>query len=414
MTGRGPASTSTVAAAALKRASAASIAANVGVIVGVDGGEGGEDGAGLLLGSGLGGEGGDDEDGEDGEEQPKRKFANKRNATSTGRRKIDIEYIGDKNKRHVTFTKRKAGLMKKVRSRVVSLYRTSRKLTRLVLCEQAFELSTLTGTNCLVVVVSETGLIYTYSTPGLQGVVAHERGKAVIAASLAGELVLDAPIRPLGRNGEDEEGLEPEEGGQQMSLDFGTNVGGSNGGGAGGGGVYHDIAVDQPHSHSHHPHHVLSDNGLPPLPLPMVSSHDDHSTVDPTLRFLETDYTSLLLPPPSSNPSPSPATLSALPNGSQPPSSSTSAYSLPIVPTPFERASAEHAAAFANYQQASTAVFGANDFGEGTKKWLPGGNGGGGEGGGGKKVEGDLQRRRREAKEAAEMGLRRAKEVSLE
>ena len=32
-----------------------------------------------------------------------------------GRRKIRIEYIGDKSRRHITFSKRKAGIMKKVR-----------------------------------------------------------------------------------------------------------------------------------------------------------------------------------------------------------------------------------------------------------------------------------------------------------
>lgn len=31
-----------------------------------------------------------------------------------GRRKIRIEYIGDKSRRHITFSKRKAGIMKKV------------------------------------------------------------------------------------------------------------------------------------------------------------------------------------------------------------------------------------------------------------------------------------------------------------
>ncbi|ORY76527.1 SRF-type transcription factor (DNA-binding and dimerization domain)-domain-containing protein, partial [Leucosporidium creatinivorum] len=103
----------------------------------------------------------DDDDDDDEGGGGKRKYSNKRNATSTGRRKIDIEYIEDKSKRHVSFTKRKAGLMKK-----------------------AYELSTLTGTNCLVLVVSETGLVYTYATPGLKPVIAHEDGKAVIAASL--------------------------------------------------------------------------------------------------------------------------------------------------------------------------------------------------------------------------------------
>lgn len=32
----------------------------------------------------------------------------------SGRRKIKIEYIGDKSRRHITFSKRKAGIMKKV------------------------------------------------------------------------------------------------------------------------------------------------------------------------------------------------------------------------------------------------------------------------------------------------------------
>jgi MADS-box transcription factor/pheromone receptor transcription factor len=36
-------------------------------------------------------------------------------ARRSGRRKIKIEYIEDKNRRHITFSKRKAGIMKKVR-----------------------------------------------------------------------------------------------------------------------------------------------------------------------------------------------------------------------------------------------------------------------------------------------------------
>lgn len=35
-------------------------------------------------------------------------------AKRSGRRKIKIEYIEDKNRRHITFSKRKAGIMKKV------------------------------------------------------------------------------------------------------------------------------------------------------------------------------------------------------------------------------------------------------------------------------------------------------------
>ena len=39
----------------------------------------------------------------------------------SGRRKIKIEYIGDKSRRHITFSKRKAGIMKKVPLLCVSL-----------------------------------------------------------------------------------------------------------------------------------------------------------------------------------------------------------------------------------------------------------------------------------------------------
>ncbi len=36
------------------------------------------------------------------------------------RRKIDIKFIQDKSRRHITFSKRKAGIMKKVRSTLLS------------------------------------------------------------------------------------------------------------------------------------------------------------------------------------------------------------------------------------------------------------------------------------------------------
>ncbi|CAG8498414.1 19595_t:CDS:2 [Cetraspora pellucida] len=78
-----------------------------------------------------------------------------------GRRKIKIEYIDDKSRRHITFSKRKAGIMKK-----------------------AYELSTLTGTQVLLLVVSETGLVYTFTTPKLQPLVTKPEGKNLIQACL--------------------------------------------------------------------------------------------------------------------------------------------------------------------------------------------------------------------------------------
>ncbi|KAJ1827785.1 transcription factor of the MADS box, partial [Coemansia sp. RSA 2599] len=79
-----------------------------------------------------------------------------------GRRKIKIEYIEDKSRRHITFSKRKAGIMKK-----------------------AYELSTLTGTQVLLLVVSETGLVYTFTTPKLQPIVTQPEGKNLIQACLS-------------------------------------------------------------------------------------------------------------------------------------------------------------------------------------------------------------------------------------
>ncbi|KAF9991361.1 transcription factor of the MADS box [Entomortierella chlamydospora] len=99
------------------------------------------------------GEDGEDDD-EDDDEAPK-------SGKRAGRRKIKIEYIEDKSRRHITFSKRKSGIMKK-----------------------AYELSTLTGTQVLLLVVSETGLVYTFTTPKLQPLVTKAEGKNLIQACL--------------------------------------------------------------------------------------------------------------------------------------------------------------------------------------------------------------------------------------
>ncbi|CZT15693.1 related to transcription factor of the MADS box family MCM1 [Ramularia collo-cygni] len=90
------------------------------------------------------------------------------------RRKIEIKFIQDKSRRHITFSKRKAGIMKK-----------------------AYELSVLTGTQVLLLVVSETGLVYTFTTPKLQPLVTKPEGKNLIQACL------NAP-EPADANGVDE------------------------------------------------------------------------------------------------------------------------------------------------------------------------------------------------------------------
>ncbi|KAL2017050.1 hypothetical protein VTK56DRAFT_2662 [Thermocarpiscus australiensis] len=99
------------------------------------------------------------------------------------RRKIEIKFISDKSRRHITFSKRKAGIMKK-----------------------AYELSVLTGTQVLLLVVSETGLVYTFTTPKLQPLVTKAEGKNLIQACL------NAPEPPSGDNVDDSNAVEsPEE-----------------------------------------------------------------------------------------------------------------------------------------------------------------------------------------------------------
>lgn len=91
------------------------------------------------------------------------------------RRKIEIRFIQDKSRRHITFSKRKAGIMKK-----------------------AYELSVLTGTQVLLLVVSETGLVYTFTTPKLQPLVTKPEGKNLIQACL------NAPEDGLEENDEEQ------------------------------------------------------------------------------------------------------------------------------------------------------------------------------------------------------------------
>ncbi len=49
--------------------------------------------------------------------------------------------------------------------------------------KQAYELSVLTGTQVLLLVVSETGLVYTFTTPKLQPLVTKAEGKNLIQVS---------------------------------------------------------------------------------------------------------------------------------------------------------------------------------------------------------------------------------------
>ena len=136
----------------------------------------------------------DDGDSEDGKAKGKKGKRSRSEAKGerdlkTGRRKIKIEFIDDDARRHITFSKRKAGIMKK-----------------------AYELATLTGTQVLLLVVSQTGLVYTFTTPKLQALVTEAEGRNLIQACL------NAPD-PSGGNGsgQEESGEEGSEGDDGLS-----------------------------------------------------------------------------------------------------------------------------------------------------------------------------------------------------
>ncbi|ELR17758.1 SRFtype transcription factor (DNA-binding and dimerization domain) domain containing protein [Acanthamoeba castellanii str. Neff] len=142
----------------------------------------------------------DDEDETAGGDKPKSKIVKKKTGGS-GRRRIDIKFIENKSRRQVTFSRRKRGLMKK-----------------------AYELTTLTGTQALVLIASETGHVYTFATPKLQPVVTLREGKELIQSCL------NAPDN------------------NYPPSDFIANTSGSSSGGAQGGGGGGKAAGESPPS----------------------------------------------------------------------------------------------------------------------------------------------------------------------
>jgi len=88
-----------------------------------------------------------------------------------GRVKIEIKFIEDKQKRCTTFSKRKAGLMKK-----------------------SHELATLTGSQVMVLVASETGHVYTFSTEKFRPILNSKPGRKLIQTCLANESVDEAEM----------------------------------------------------------------------------------------------------------------------------------------------------------------------------------------------------------------------------
>jgi hypothetical protein len=52
-------------------------------------------------------------------------------------------------------------------------------------------LSTLTGTQVLLLIASETGHVYSFATPKLQPMITHRDGKAMIQACLNSDEIID-------------------------------------------------------------------------------------------------------------------------------------------------------------------------------------------------------------------------------
>ena len=94
-----------------------------------------------------------------------------------GRVKIETKFIKHKQRRYTTFSKRKSGLMKK-----------------------AYELSTLTGAQVMLLVASETGHVYTYATDKFKPIMPTSGGewsaeKEFIQNCLSGPDVDEVPTR---------------------------------------------------------------------------------------------------------------------------------------------------------------------------------------------------------------------------
>ncbi|CAF2499630.1 unnamed protein product [Rotaria sp. Silwood2] len=126
----------------------------------------------------------DDDDSNDRSIEPIEKHStnNNKNKKTLGRVKIKMAYIDNKIRRYTTFSKRKTGIMKK-----------------------AYELATLTGTEVMLLVASETGHVYTYATAKLQPMITSEAGKALIQTCLAKdepiiEQIVDTPTTTLNNN----------------------------------------------------------------------------------------------------------------------------------------------------------------------------------------------------------------------
>jgi pheromone receptor transcription factor len=96
------------------------------------------------------------------------------------------------------------GIMKKVSFFFFTTFSILITHSYIIYSNKAYELSTLTGTQVLLLVVSETGLVYTFTTAKLQPLVTQPEGKNLIQACLNaphGQLPSTMPVgTPIGRS----------------------------------------------------------------------------------------------------------------------------------------------------------------------------------------------------------------------
>src|SRR5258708_3965895 len=121
----------------------------------------------------------------------------RRNQNQTRRR-------GDARLRLNSFRINRDGISRSQKGKLVCplLLLLDHSLTRppcLGIMKKAYELSTLTGTQVLLLVVSETGLVYTFTTAKLQPLVTQPQGKNLIQPCLNsphGTLPNTSPVDP--------------------------------------------------------------------------------------------------------------------------------------------------------------------------------------------------------------------------
>ena len=80
---------------------------------------------------------------------------------------------------------------------ISTFFQYSYEIINLNLYFQAYELSTLTGTQVMLLVASETGHVYTFATRKLQPMISSDAGKALIQVRL---IVTRQKQKILGKN----------------------------------------------------------------------------------------------------------------------------------------------------------------------------------------------------------------------